>query len=529
MLLPCETRRIKKIDKQITQLNWEGAQKIANKSFLIITPSYNIRRDIIQVNLLKNRGLLFEAHAILKQLLLKPLLLKEQNIVNLTLAWLYYDAGNYRDARLILNSLNSSKLTNIDQKVHYFILESRLSEVNNDFRTAKAKLEQILDDAAINDKNKAIIFHDLARLEDTQGNLNTALDYYNEAWRLLKTSCDVPQINVTASNLTLLYARTGNAIKALKVLSEYENLIDKNNPYQLLELNNRTIELARQIGDRSLLLQAYQTSDELILPRLPQDERLNLLVSELRMRFCDRVNFEPHLVKTMWHLVNKKNLELLHQLIAYKEVLGILRQAISHTDSRPDLIVYNGWITLQYIQQEASLDAQRTEIPPSLPSYREQLLMFKLELVKIKINLSLHAISKHDFESLFALLTELKNIWSDKDNTSGKMKGLILLLDEYIAYSEQLNDKRFKEDFASLAHTTLEQAEDLLQNTWQQHAMHEYTTGLAWFWLKIVNNREKAEFWLRIFEGKKLSLDHFQPWYRELYQKTKTWLEQQHN
>jgi exonuclease VII small subunit len=484
---------------------------------------------ILQVNLLKNKGLLFEAHAILKQLLLKPVLLKEQNIVNLTLAWLYYDAGNYRDAKIIIKSLTNSKLTNIDEKVHHFILESRLSEVNSDFKTAKAKLEQILDDAALNDKNKAIIFHDLARLEDAQGNLNTALDYYNEAWRLIKTTCNFPQINVTASNLSLLNARTGDNIKARKVLSEYENLIDKNNPYQILELNNRTIELARQISDRSLLLQSYKTSDELILPRLTQDERFALLIHELRMRFCDRVNFEPHLVKIMWHLVNAKNLELLHQLIAYKEVLGILRQAISHTGSRPDLIVYNGWITLQYIQQEASLDAQRTEIPPSLPSYREQLLKFKLELIKIKINLSLFAISKQLFESLFSLLAELKNIWSDKDNTEGEMKGLILILDEYIAYSEQLNDKRFKKDFADLAQKTLDQAEELLKNTWQQHAMHEYTAGLAWFWFIIMNNREKAEFWLKIFESKKISLEHYQPWYRKQYQKTKEWLNQKYN
>lgn len=526
-LLPFEAGRLKKIHQQIAQVDWKGAQQSLDKVYPLVTPVYSVRRHLLQACLLKQKGLMLEAHEILKNLSVKPLIIKERNLVNLAQAWLFLDVGNYRDAATTFYIINSSNLADAEEKVRYALLASRLAELDSDFKTAKAKLEQALDDTALDGTNKAFVYHNLARLEDAQGNLNTAFGYYDQAWCLLKTSGPFLQTSITADNMILLHARAGDAVKACKLLSEYESLVDVNNPSQLLEFNNCTVKLARQIGDRALLLQAYQSLADKIAPNLTKDEQLALLVSELRMHFNDYVDFEAHLVKTMRHLLNAKNLQLLHQLAAYKEVLGVLRQALTVIGPRPDFLVYHGWISLQYIQQEASLDAQRAKIPASLPSYREQWLRFKLELIKVKFNLNPSGVPKQDIESLFATLTELKNIWSDKDNPAGEMNGLVLLLDEYVAYSEQLDDKKFKKDFAGLARKTLEQTETLLQATWQQPAMHEYTAGLAWFWFKIASDKGKAKFWLEKFDSKKLSLNHFAHWYREQYTKTKAWLAQQ--
>jgi hypothetical protein len=525
-LLWFEAARLKKIRQQIAQMDWEGAQHSLAKVYPLVTIAYMIRRHLLQVCLFKEKGLMLEAHEILKTLSVKPLIMTERNLVGLAQAWLFLDVGNYRDAMATFDNINGSNLTDAVEKVRYSLLASHRAEFDNNFKTAKAKLEQALDDAAIDGANKAFVYHNLARLEDAQGNLNTAFGYYDQAWRLLKTSGHFLQTSITASNMILLHARAGDVVKACKLLSEYESLVDVNNPNQLLEFNNCTVKLARQIGDNALLLHAYQSSADKIEPKLTQVVQLNLLVSELRMHFNDCVDFEAHLVKTMRHLLNATNLKLLHQLAAYKEVLGILRQALTILGPRPDLLVYHGWISLQYVQREASLDAQRAEIPASLPSYRDQWLRFKLELIKVKFNLNPLGIPKQHVESLFATLTELKNIWSDKDNPAGEMNGLVLLLDEYVAYSEQLNDNQFKQDFAGLAHTTLEQAETLLQATWQQPAMHEYTAGLAYFWFKIANDKGKSEFWLEKFDSKKLNLNHFALWYRERYKKTKAWLAQ---
>jgi len=526
-LLPFEAGRLKKIHQQIAQVDWKGAQQSLDKVYPLVTPVYSVRRHLLQACLLKQKGLMLEAHEILKNLSVKPLIIKERNLVNLAQAWLFLDVGNYRDAATTFYIINSSNLADAEEKVRYALLASRLAELDSDFKTAKAKLEQALDDATIDGTNKASVYNNLARLEDAQGNLNTAFGYYDQAWCLWKTSGNFLQTRITAGNMILLHARTGDTVKARKLLSEYKSLVDINNPSQLIELNNCTVELARQIDDRALLLQVYQSSADKIAPNITQDEQLALLISELRMRFNDCMDFDAHLVKTMQHLLNAKNMQLLPQLAAYKEVLGVLRQAFIKIGQRPDLLVYHGWISLQYIQQEASLDAQRAKIPASLPSYREQWLKFKLELIKVKFNLNPLGIPKQDIESLFATLIELKNIWSDKDNTTAEMNALIILLDEYMSYSEQLGDEQFKKDYACLASATLEQAEALLQSTWQQPAMLEYTVGLAWFWSKIASDKGKAEFWLKKFDSKKLSLYHFASWYREQYTETKAWLAQQ--
>jgi hypothetical protein len=526
-LLPFEATRLKYIEQHIEKAEFKEAQNSLERKYLLTTPVFKIRRELLKVSLLKQRGLMHEAYEILKFISSKPLITTERNIVELAKASLFFETGNYRDALIIFKSINRSYLINVNKKVRYALLASELAEVNKDFKSAKAELEQVLDDVQIEGVNEAFVYHNLARLEGIQGNKNTSLGYYEKAWSLLSTSRYFFQISITAENLILLQARIGDSDKARKLLHEYENLIDINNPIQLLEFNNCTIALAREINDRSLLLKAYQSLTNNLPSKITQEEQINLLVSELRMRFNDHVDFETHLVKTMGCLPGAANLLLLHKLTVYKEVLGILRQVMEITVPRPDLLLYHGWICFQFIQLEGLLDSQRSKIPSSLPSYREQWLIFKLELLKSKLHLYPLGVPKKEFKSMFETLTELKNIWSDKDNQLREMKALVIILDEYVAYSEELNSKKFKEDYAELARTTLEQAETLLEATWQHPAMYEFTAGLAYFWSKIANQKRKVEYWLGKFESKEPNLNHFANWYRERYKKTKEWLAQQ--
>lgn len=526
-LLPFEATRLKYIEQHIEKAEFKEAQNSLERNYLLTTPVFNIRRELLKVSLLKQRGLMHEAYKTLKFISSKPLITTERNIVELAKASLFFETGNYRDALIIFKSINRSYLINVNKKVRYALLASELAEINGDFRSAKAELEQVLDDVQIEGVNEAFVYHNLARLEGIQGNKNTALGYYEKSWNLLRTSRHFFQISVTAENLILLQARIGDSDKARKILNEYKNLIDINNPIQLLEFNNCTIALAREINDRSLLLKAYQSLTNNIPSKITQEEQINLLVSELRMRFNDRVDFETHLAKTMGCLSGAANLLLLHKLTVYKEVLAILRQVMEITVPRPDLLLYHGWICFQFIQLEGLLDSQRSKIPSSLPSYREQWLIFKLELLKSKLHLYPLGVPKKEFKSMFETLTELKNIWSDKDNQLREMKALVIILDEYAAYSEELNSKKFKEDYAELAHTTLEQAETLLEANLQHPAMYEFTAGLAYFWSRIANHKSKVEYWLGKFESKEPNLNHFANWYRERYKKTNEWLAQQ--
>ncbi len=521
-----ETARLKQIRWHIVRLDFEAAQDSLKKKHRLAGPAYGIRHDLLKASLHDLIGLKVEAHDIVKRLLTRPLMEEERNSVKLAEAFLFHEAGNYRDAAAIFVVLEDSIFQDSSERVRYALLGSRLSEIQNDFKTAKARLEQALDDAAIEDTDKAFLYHNLARLEDTQGNQNTALGYYDQAWSLLKTSGHFLQISITAGNMILLHARAGDTARARMLLSEYEGLVNPDNPRQLLELNNCRIELARQIGDREMLLRAYQASGNEIAPKLTMDELSSLLVSELRMRFSDGVDFQSHLAKTMRHLANAQNSALSHQLRAFREGIGVLRQAVAIIGPRPDLLSYCGWISLQYLAQEASLNSQRATIPATLPVYRQEWLMFKLELIKIKLGFYPSAIPQQDMESLFSTLNELLKIWSDKYNPVGEMNALMTLIDEYAALSEQLGDERFRLDFAGIARTALEQAEACLQENWQQPPMHEFTAGISWFWLRIAGDRDRAKIWLERFESKNLNLNHFQPWYRERYAQTRAWLAQ---
>ncbi|MGZ8184726.1 MAG: hypothetical protein ACXWT1_22520, partial [Methylobacter sp.] len=65
-LLPFEAAQLKKIHQHIAQIDWLGAQHSLYKKHALISPAYGIQKDLSQVSLFKQKGLMLEAHEALK-------------------------------------------------------------------------------------------------------------------------------------------------------------------------------------------------------------------------------------------------------------------------------------------------------------------------------------------------------------------------------------------------------------------------------------------------------------------------------
>ena len=523
ILLPHESDYLNNSKKLISESNWKAAEDLINKNFFIATPAFRIQHHLVKVDLYINKGLMLDALKILKRLSSKTLIGSEKNSVSLKKAWLFFDAGNYYESKIILKNIDKSKLLDDEYKIQHALLASKFAERNNDFRNAKVILEQLLNNNKLSNSNKAYIYYNLACLQETQSNINSAIGYYEKAWNYLKKDNHFYRIHNTANSLTLLYTRINENKKSYKILTEFEDLIDKDNPDQFLNFNNCKIQLARQLNDRKLLNQVYQNLSEFKIQSLTQAEALSIVVSELRMRFNDGVKFEDHLEKTMDQLYQSTILGLFKNIDAYIEVLGVIREAMRRANRpRSDLQIYYDWLIFQFVKQEEKLEVIQSKIPASLPFYQERWFKYKHVLIKAKFNLYPYGIPKKNIENLFETLTELKRISRDKDNLEAELKGLALILDEYIAYSD--NFKQIKKDFGDLALRTLQEADELLQDNWQQPFLHKYKGHLSWYWYKIAENKNKSRYWMRKFDIKNLNLNHYAKWFQKQIEVTKKWL-----
>lgn len=524
-MFPREKRWINRMNLALDELDFARVKDLIQQVDLVFlaSPNFELKFGLLKVRYFNEQGDVLEAFQLLQRIKTKALLPKELCRVECALTFLLLEQGNFKAVRKSIVQLKSVGCE-ADEKARIFLLESRLLELSGNIALGKGLLEDGLVLPKIECLTKAVFLHQLALLETTQGNVQTALGYYNQAYSILVDFGHIKQMANTARNFIFLSLRLGDVVQAQSILAAFAEKINPNLAAQQILLHNMEIEFARQTGDRERLLCTYSKAEQ-ILPLLDEQERFFFVVMGLPMHYNDDVDFETMLVKTMQVLVEGAPYDLRDVFHSYKTVLGVLRQAFTRLGARTDLLAYHGWIVMEWVRLQEYLDDEYHALPEALSALRSDWFDLSLEGVKLRLNLFGRGLPKTEFNKLFALLTERKRIWEDKENPCEQMQALVTIADEYLAYAKEIDGQQFKVDFFELVMKVLKEAKDLLQKNEAHPAFTQYFVGMAYFYSQFQLDRVQAKEWLVKFDAKGQSLNHYAGWFGEHYQVAKDWVD----
>jgi len=523
IVLPHEKKWLDKCATLIDSCDYPAAEACLLSAPVFLGFPAQIQWTLRKIKFFALTGDFVKEHEAVQQLKKLALFSSEQHQCRLNESSIYYRNGNFKRFGELLDTVDKEVLPDNKCKAQYHLLSSHKNEIAGNYPIAKAEIESLLEDDACG-SHHAILYNNLARLEEMQGNELQAVHYYEKALALLRSN-PVPNLYpVVYQNLIMHFARTGKILDAKVLLEEYGAAIDVRVPCQYLEYLNTQINLARQLNDLQLLLQAYALIDLRIKPKLEQDEWTAQFRSELRTRANDGVGLNEHLVKAGLLFNDLMRQPFPKDYFILKELFGVLRQQAETNQLGTMKNLFER--TLSALLATASkIDTFRKTIPDALLEPHFFWIEEKNSLHKLT-PVSQADYDKNFFNVLFGLLKELVRISVDKDNSRLQLRALVMLCEEYAEYSPYM-DLQFETEYLCLAKQSLQDANDLMQFRVADPALLEYMVGLAWCESKINASAERASHWINLFETKNISLRHHALWFRQQYGEVKDWLNEQ--
>lgn len=468
------------------------------------------------------KGDFFGAYSVGQALEHEALLPEEQFPVRLAHARLMSMAGNHAAFRKMMRQLEGDSS---QQKKHvsYLLLQSSLHALDGEYAQAKAVLEEAIGIAADDPQMTTAAYNDLARLEDVQGNDTIALNYYEKAWSILRENPVPLLFPIVGHNLLIKFGRNGEAEKALAVLNVYRSMVRPGNVEQVIQLLNDQTHLARQLGNRALLLDAYGRAERELLPLLDEHQRFAQASSELRMRLNDEICFVEHLRKTARGLDRLDNLAVVERFNFLSEMIAVIHQYWQQTGVLEFRAVEQRAVNA-FLALEPEIEAKLRDSQPALPLDRDAWCRRLLEVIKFRLGQAAPEQQPDMVGRLFQLLEERRRLFADKGNIEAELDMLVTICDEYVAYTNQLGG-RIVTTHGAAAKRTLIDAHTLLEQRWPYPGLQRFALELAYFCWKIDGDRDGARQWLERFETWKLAPAHYTWWMRERQSELHVWLE----
>lgn len=525
---PAENKLLNSLENALLDLRVFDAKKRIQEAYRqpFLLPKARVELGLLEASFNVSQGEIGQALEKLQQLKSLPLLPSEHVDVDIDLAKLFFTSGNFKETQEILDQLKECELSK-KQRYKHVRNQVDLLLARSEFQAAKDLLERQLLESDLSTSMKVSLLHTLGVAESHLKNYVGVIAAYRKAWGYQKNlKSSFGQAEITIDNLVLTYAKQGQTEHIQPLLYELEVLANLNNVDHLLALNNIKINLARQLGDRQALLAIYQEAAEKLLPKLNGESGIFYLIHSLRMHWNDGVSFFEVLQKTQVVMLHRPDLSPLNTLRCIREVCGTIVQVMDKIGPRPDLMTFYSWLILEFKRLEPEVDRLLENTSPSLPAPKSELISLKIE--SIKHSFSYLPPNKTLFERLFELLNEKKNLWQGMDNSIQQLNELMIILDEYNAFKNQLVgtvfQQTFEQAFTRLASNTLDDAEQLLNHNQQNLACLDKLIGLAYACYQLNVKKTQAEKWLETFDQSKQSENHMAAWLREQYQQTKAWV-----
>ena len=513
-LLPFEEEKLAAIRTKIYEANLAGARLEIKKKHAFPSPAFVTLKKFAESRLLIQEGEFLKAHSILFKIDENSLLIKEKSLLYLSRSCLYFGLENFRDSRQLLDKVNLDILDTESSRLQALLLRNELLLADNQIQEAKKLLEQAIEEDWSEAVSEASIYHSIALLECAYGNKSTALDLYNDAWSALKKTNRFQQQARTADNYIICLAIENKVNDAIKVLNEFESLLDYQNVNQLIEYLNIKSNLARQILNREMLLQAYRFSELEIQSKASGKQKLMLFVTQIKSAESDFFNIAPFVERAMKQLKKYTGiLTLQERLNIYSEILSIL---INYLPDNKD--AQNHFMSVYEQYRSAVDELNLSHVPINLTALRNR----KLEHNNRLLSMSPDWLTEETSEKILKNHVELKNLRIAKNDVTGSLDSMMLIMAVCVG-SGTVSTK-----FAKFYISTLKEADSLLEKNINIPSASLFFIGLAYFNYKQLLNYDRSLFWFNHFQSLRLSIHHQSLWHRDRYNEVKTWLEIMH-
>lgn len=370
------------------------------------------------------------------------------------------------------------------------------------------------------------LYNDLAVISGLAGRPLQQLGYLETAWQHWRKAPDPEAMHSLAHNLAMSKLDAGQQAEAKKIVNQAYTRLDRHNPQQVLMWHNLYIEVARDMGDRQWLYQTRTSLDKHFKAlTLTISQRISLAVSRLRMDYNDGLvdSYVEHLSQINELLDNIHQMDEKEQLPALKAISHSLDQLIASSSTTSPLI--NTVIdTLErcdrMVRKRASLITQQLQtLPPRLINQRQHWLSLQHHLHKVQIR-SEKGYPRQAMHNLIQSQQESAELYQEKGAIRLALQAWTVVCDEYVAYMQQFTPEmkaQLQQQYLPRAVYALQQADTMLVQRHHTAGLEEYIIALAYFWLQLGQNQERARYWVERFDQSGVGLNHYAAWLREEY------------
>lgn len=490
--------------------------------------TYEVDRATLLSNAHVLEGRFMEAHQALNAVNERHLLPDERLRLECAWAELFFEAGNPAEAR---RHIEAVKPGDCKADIACLLLKAHIALEREQFDEARALLEHGLDRCQER-THRIYLLNNLASLEYQRRRPSYQLRYLQAAIAEFRRAPRADLVDIVHHNLAIALVRAGHPVEAKSVLHEAWEVSDNSDLDHAIKVLNNHLEAAREAGDaewKREVHEEYARQIKRLSPRTPS-ERLALEVSLLRARRNDGIPLESGdyagLIARLLATVgaSQPGIPAAACVAALVNIRHDLAQELNtaspQTDIQPLVALYNA-AAKQLLDHRATIDAYLSELSPKLIGPLDSWLCYRNDADKAQIQLADHPAALHKaYIQLFSHLRENAEWAMERGTLWQAADKWLIICDEYTAYHDELPvefQHSWREDYGQLAAHALNQATALLKTS-NDHIHHvNLLIGMAYFNLRLRNDKRAAEHWIRIVDGCDLALDQYAGWLREHY------------
>lgn len=470
------------------------------------------------------------AHQVLNALADKPLLPDEQLCLNIAWAQLFNAADNPAEARRRLAGIADQQCL---EHLDCLLLKADLALQHEDYQQARALLDAGLDRYQ-QPSERVLLHNNLARTEGLRGHTDIQLRHLKAALVEFKRAPRADLTDIVHHNLAIALVKNGQPSQAKEVLRNAQAASTDNGLAGMITLLNNQLLVAREAGDSHWIQQVHAEFDRQssLIETASPGEQLALTLSRLSMMRNDAINRDsssyPDLVKELLDKLSTSS----PSITVAKRIAGLVvlrndiqqelathsKQANQETEQ---LIALLKTATQQLQRHSATIDTYLTNLSPKLFGPLLLWHRYRTDADKARIQLANDPSSlQHAFTTLFNHLREKAEWLSEQGTAQQSIEAWLIICDEIVAYHDELQpevQQRWQQEYAKLALQALDQATALM-NKLQHHRQHiDQLIGLAYFSLRLRNDKAAAARWMEIVHSYSPVLGHYAQWLKRYY------------
>jgi hypothetical protein len=320
------------------------------------------------------------------------------------------------------------------QTSEYFFLLAHVAKCQGLRDIEKDHLEKALHLQDKDDSLKCPIYNNIAVNAHARGNHTDTVHFYSKAVEILVKHPSFNMKHTVIPNMIDIYLLDGESSKAKTLFEDYQAMIDFNNIDDVLMWDNYRLVYYRQRHDMESLKKTLDDGSSRFSSKLTPEEQLAFRISELRMRWNNKIEWEKTLSDVCQHLDEYFALPFPSSFLAAKELFFVMKGL----EEQQNPLLNQSCLSnlLAFLRKSApELDKHLQSLPDEFVNERFNFTKDKAWLLQILFNP--HEQNDRDYtimlDKKLALLNDLVDIQQKEGNAINAIDARLCISDEALS------------------------------------------------------------------------------------------------